>query len=316
MPAARPPPSAPPVRTQPQPPPEGPQVDAPVPAPPPAASSTGRKTAKKRKPAGEAGAAADEPLKKRRSSKIVPPDGIVSQHKGVSWVQKVKKWQASIWLMPVAGEPGSKGKTVFLGYWDTEQKALEIYSEALTARQAGQPIPEHLLRKKNLTSKHFGVSLIRRTGRYTAAIRFEGKQNYIGTYETEELAKAAYDRAAKQIEDTVRRARISFFVVVSARSGCFRRCALKFSLTDILWLPLRQGTFTSDARPSKSKYRGVSFNAKNGWGASLQHKGVRKFCGWHPTEEAAKAAYDTEALKQNLDNRVSSSGGARDAPPS
>ena len=57
MPAARPPPSAPPVRTQPQPPPEGPQVDAPVPAPPPAASSTGRKTAKKRKPAGEAGAA-------------------------------------------------------------------------------------------------------------------------------------------------------------------------------------------------------------------------------------------------------------------
>ena len=100
MPAARPPPSAPPVRTQPQPPPEGPQVDAPVPAPPPAASSTGRKTAKKRKPAGEAGAAADEPLKKRRSSKIVPPDGIVSQHKGVSWVQKVKKWQASIWLMP------------------------------------------------------------------------------------------------------------------------------------------------------------------------------------------------------------------------
>lgn len=144
---------------------------------------------------------------KKRATKPGPPGSRKSEHKGVGWVQKVNKWQASIWLQPQPGE--GKGKTVFLGYWDTEAQALEVFSEALAAREAGQPIPEHLRRTKKTTSKHFGVSLVKRTGKYTAQIRCNGKQHYVGTYSTEDLAKEGYDRAAQQIADTVRRHRPS-----------------------------------------------------------------------------------------------------------
>ena len=144
---------------------------------------------------------------KKRATKPGPPGSRKSEHKGVGWVQKVNKWQASIWLQPQPGE--GKGKTVFLGYWDSEAQALEVFSEALAAREAGQPIPEHLRRTKKTTSKHFGVSLVKRTGKYTAQIRCNGKQHYVGTYSTEDLAKEGYDRAAQQIADTVRRHRPS-----------------------------------------------------------------------------------------------------------
>ena len=66
---------------------------------------------------------------------------------------------------------------------------------------------------------------------------------------------------------------------------------------------LRQGSFVNDAKQQKSKYRGVS-HGKKGWAASLQNKGKRTFCGWHTTEEAAKKAYDDEARKQGLLNRI------------
>ena len=65
-----------------------------------------------------------------------------------------------------------------------------------------------------------------------------------------------------------------------------------------------QGKFTSDAKPQKSKYRGVSYNKKKGWGASIQFKGNRTFCGWHKTEEAAKEAYDKKARDLKLEKRV------------
>ena len=50
----------------------------------------------------------------------------------------------------------------------------------------------------------------------------------------------------------------------------------------------------------------MSFNKKKGWGASLQHKGKRTFCGWHKTEEAAKEAYEAEARRLNLEQRIKS----------
>lgn len=48
----------------------------------------------------------------------------------------------------------------------------------------------------------------------------------------------------------------------------------------------------------------MSFNQKKGWGASLQYKGKRTFCGWHKTEEAAKEAYDAEAARLKLVQRL------------
>ena len=48
----------------------------------------------------------------------------------------------------------------------------------------------------------------------------------------------------------------------------------------------------------------MSFNKKKGWGASLQYKGKRTFCGWHKTEVEAKEAYDAEARRLGLTQRV------------
>ncbi len=176
----------------------------PPPEPPPASTSkSASASGHKRKAESESGS----PAKKRKSKKAPKdPDAKESKHKGVSWIQKVEKWQASIWLQPsqLEDDGAKKGRTVFLGYWDTEEKALEIYKEALKAREAGKPLPKHLLRTKKLTSKHFGVSLVKRTGKFTAAIRCDGKQHYVGTYTNEDDAKKAYDRAAKQIAETVR----------------------------------------------------------------------------------------------------------------
>jgi hypothetical protein len=184
----------------------------PPPEPPPASTSTSTSAAgNKRKAESENGS----PAKKRKAPKPTgakkekapkPPGTKESKHKGVSWIQKVEKWQASIWLQPtqLEDEDAKKGRTVFLGYWETEQKALDIYQEALKAREAGKPLPKHLLRTKTLTSKHFGVSLVKRTGKFTAAIRCDGKQHYVGTYTNEDDAKKAYDRAAEQIKETVR----------------------------------------------------------------------------------------------------------------
>lgn len=191
----------------------------PPPEPPPASTSTSASAAAAAAGAAAAGGqkrkadgpAKDSPAKKRPAKKTAPKDK-ESKHKGVSWIQKVEKWQASIWLQPTQlpeGDESKKGRTVFLGYWDTEQKALEIYNEALAAREGGKPLPKHLLRTKTLTSKHFGVSLVKRTGKFTAAIRCDGKQHYVGTYTNEDDAKAAYDRAAKQIAETVRSGRIA-----------------------------------------------------------------------------------------------------------
>lgn len=50
--------------------------------------------------------------------------------------------------------------------------------------------------KKN-TSGFKGVSLDKRSGKWMANIRHSGKKNYLGQFDTKELAAAAYDREAR-----------------------------------------------------------------------------------------------------------------------
>lgn len=48
------------------------------------------------------------------------------------------------------------------------------------------------------TSGHKGVYLVKKSGMYAAQIRIEGKNTYLGAFETAKEAAAAYDAAALQ----------------------------------------------------------------------------------------------------------------------
>jgi len=52
--------------------------------------------------------------------------------------------------------------------------------------------------RKNPSSKYKGVSFKKRTKKWTAQIRYNGKTKFIGSYENEIEAAKAYDKAAKK----------------------------------------------------------------------------------------------------------------------
>jgi IMP cyclohydrolase len=218
---------------------------------------------------GEAQGAADGPAapapttnKRKRVQEAHPQPTEPPRKKtvGVAWLAKRKKWQACIhWK-------GAPRDTIYLGYFDTEAAAAAVYKEARDAREAGQPLPPHLRKSKVKTSQYVGVSRMK-NGNFTAVILHDGKQHHIGTYETEEQAKAAYDRVKAEIAAT--------------------------------------NTFTRDVKVASSAYRGVSFRASKGsWLASLQVDKKKTFCGWHKTEVEAAMAYDEAAKRHGLTHKL------------
>jgi hypothetical protein len=218
---------------------------------------------------GEAQGAADGPAapapttnkrKRVQEAHSQPTEPPRKKTVGVAWLAKRKKWQACIhWN-------GAPRDTIYLGYFDTEAAAAAVYKEARDAREAGQPLPPHLRKSKVKTSQYVGVSRMK-NGNFTAVILHDGKQHHIGTYETEEQAKAAYDRVKAEIAAT--------------------------------------NTFTRDVKVASSAYRGVSFRASKGsWLASLQVDKKKTFCGWHKTEVEAAMAYDEAAKRHGLTHKL------------
>lgn len=91
-----------------------------------------------------------------------------SQYKGIKFSKKYNKWYATL-------------KGTHLGTFDTELEAYLFYKKAVIKLSQDGEIP---IKKKKYSSKYKGVSYHKKNKKWIAV----HKKNYIGSYETEDLA--------------------------------------------------------------------------------------------------------------------------------
>jgi hypothetical protein len=121
----------------------------------------------------------------------------------------------------------------------------------------------HAQRSWNYTSKYRGVCWDKRSSKWQALIYHTGKRHYLGTFDNEEEAARAYDRAA------------------SAHRG--DKAVLNF--------PAEGQQGVDDEK--RSKYRGVSWYKRDSkWKAQIRHTGKLHYLGYFDDEEEAARAYD------------------------
>lgn len=121
---------------------------------------------------------------------------------------------------------------------------------------------------RNNTSGFKGVFREKRTGKWRACIRVNGRREYLGTYETKEQAAHAYDAAARH------------------HFGAF--AWLNYPTVHLPYKPIRK----------TSVYRGVSLDRRSGkWVATLAVNKVRVLQAAFDDELEAALAYDAAARK-------------------
>jgi hypothetical protein len=118
-----------------------------------------------------------------------------SKYRGVSWQKRNNKWKSTVY---------SSHQSVLhqhLGLFEDEEEAARAYDRAARAQhgeKAQLNFPAEGESGSRNLSKYRGVS--RNSGRgkpWKANIRYDGKQHSLGSFEDEEEAARAYDRAAK-----------------------------------------------------------------------------------------------------------------------
>lgn len=142
------------------------------------------------------------------------------------------------------------------------------------------------------TSKFRGVTHHCRTGRWEAHIWEDGKQVYLGGFDSEEQAALAYDIAAVKCRgnDAVTNYPIANYAQELAN--------LEQVTKDELVLSLRRQS--KGFVKGTSKYRGVTRHQKGKWEARIGQLVGKKYryLGLFDSEEDAAAAYDREAVRQ------------------
>mmetsp|Transcript_6889 Transcript_6889/g.11457 ORF Transcript_6889/g.11457 Transcript_6889/m.11457 type:complete len:293 (+) Transcript_6889:67-945(+) len=133
-----------------------------------------------------------------------------SKYRGVCWVRANQKWKAQITI---------DGKQAYLGLFDSEEEAARKVDEH--AAGLGRPSNFASVGKKKVPSapssvstvpvntapprdpapqsKYRGVSWIRANQKWKAQITIDGKQTYLGLFESEVEAAFAYDEHASQM---------------------------------------------------------------------------------------------------------------------
>jgi len=119
--------------------------------------------------------------------------GAKSQHKGITWSSYYDKWKAEI---------RANGKKHSLGYRKYEKDAALLYDSA-AKYYYGEPaylnfpeIETEKYKPKKAASKFRGVSLRKKDQKWIANIRINKKLKFLGSFDTQESAAAAYDREA------------------------------------------------------------------------------------------------------------------------
>lgn len=118
-----------------------------------------------------------------------------SMYRGVSYSKKNAKWKSVLTV---------RGRQMFLGYHKTEETAAEYYD--LASMRLNKKRKKVNFPGKNLTSKvreqtpkssmYKGVSWSKSNSKWKAVITHEGKQFYLGYFESEVAAAKAYDKDA------------------------------------------------------------------------------------------------------------------------
>lgn len=121
-----------------------------------------------------------------RGARGVLKDNKTSQYLGVYWVKKRNKWSAQIQL---------DGEIRYLGYFDDEELAHQVYTQAYDAYKTDGTLPARLTVKK--TSRYPGVCWNELAKKWIVQARIDGKQRYIGRFVDEEQAYQAYLKAIK-----------------------------------------------------------------------------------------------------------------------
>jgi len=114
-----------------------------------------------------------------------------SKYVGVSWYKSSKKWRSSINI---------NAKELHLGFFNSEKEAAKYYQDALTCVEENK-IDEIKVKKSKTHSKFKGVSYIKKNKKWFSQITINGKQKYLGCFNSEEEASEAYQNALNLVSN-------------------------------------------------------------------------------------------------------------------
>ncbi len=142
------------------------------------------------------------------SSSSSSSPSIGSKFVGVSWIQRDKKWKATIRI---------DGKQKHLGYFDDEKEAACKYDEQAALLNKPVNFPQHEGQEQAAKprkdrsklpdvmrqSKFVGVSWYKKNKKWLARIRIDGKQKHLGYFDDEKEAACKYDEQAALLNKPV-----------------------------------------------------------------------------------------------------------------
>lgn len=113
---------------------------------------------------------------------------LTSKYPGVSKCSSAKKWSSNIAI---------NGKGIYLGSFDTELEASEVYLNALIHIKNGTLDIYRKSIKHKFTSTYKGVCWYKNSGKWKAGLTLNGKSINLGYFDTEIEASEAYQNALK-----------------------------------------------------------------------------------------------------------------------